>query len=150
MAYGVALHLGERGLDLEEGASRRRGGVHGRVERPEADAAGFEVVDERDQLRSAPSETVEVEDDQDVALAQVVEAGGEFRPVGVRAGAVLLEDALAACSEESVELAVQDLPRLDGGNAGVADEAHGVPSLDHHEKGVGGGCYRRLKAAGLW
>ena len=57
-----------------------------------------------------------------------------FGPVGVRAGAVLLEDALAARSEESVELAVQDLPRFDGGNAGVADEAHGVPSLDRHEK----------------
>ena len=31
--------------------------------------------------------------------------------------------------EEGVELAVEDLPPLDGGNAGVADGAHGVPSL---------------------
>ena len=31
----VALHLGERGLDLEEGAADRRGGVHGRMQRAE-------------------------------------------------------------------------------------------------------------------
>jgi len=69
LADEVALHLRERRLDLQEGASRRRGGVHRRVEGPESDAAGLEVVDEGDELRGEPPEAVEIQDDQDVVLA---------------------------------------------------------------------------------
>ena len=49
-------HLCKRRLDLQEGAARRRGGVHGRVERAEPDAALAELVDEGDELAGAPSE----------------------------------------------------------------------------------------------
>ena len=56
----------------------------------------------------------------------MVEAGGEHRSVGVGPRAVLLEDAFAAGRPEGVELAVEDLASLDGGDAGVADEAHGL------------------------
>ena len=56
---------------------------------------------------------------------------------------MVLEDAFLARGVEGVGLAAEVLARLDGGDARVADEAHGIPSLDRHEKGVGGGCYRR-------
>ena len=144
LADDVPLHLGERGLDLPEGASRRRRGVHRGVEGLERDAAGLEVVDEGDELRSEPPEAVEVEDDEDIARAQVVEAGGEPGTVGIGPGGAVLEDAFAAGRLEGVELAVEDLAPLDGGDAGVADEAHGFPSLDATKKvsGVGVTAHR--------
>ena len=65
--------------------------VHGRVEGAETDAALVEFVDEGDELAGAAPEPVEVEDDEDIAAAQVVEAGGEARAIGRGAGGVILE-----------------------------------------------------------
>ena len=45
----VALHLGDRGLDLQKGPAGRGRGVHGRVERAESDAALVEVEDDEDE-----------------------------------------------------------------------------------------------------
>ena len=146
LADDVALHLGEGGLDLQEGAARRRGGVHGRVQRAESDPALAERVDEGDELAGEAAEPVEVEDDEDVAGAQVVEAGGEVRAIGGGAGGVILEHALAAGGVERVELAVEDLAPFGGGDAGVADEAHGVCSP---EKPFSLAFYRKEIIAGL-
>ena len=77
LADEVALHLGERGLDLQEGPAGGGGGVHGRVERLEADAALFEAVDQGEQVARQPAEAIEVEDDQNVVAAQMIEAGGQ-------------------------------------------------------------------------
>ena len=106
LADDVALHFGERRLDLQEGPARRRGGVHGRVEGTEPDAAVVELVDEGDEFAGAAAEAVEVEDDEDIAPAQVIEAGGEVRAIG--AGGVIFEQALAAGGVQRVELAVED------------------------------------------
>ena len=101
---------GRRRLDLQKGPARRRGGVHGRVDRSESDAALVEFVDEGDELAGAAPEPVEVEveDDEDIAAAQVVEAGGEARAIGRGAGGVILEHALAAGGVQGVELPVED------------------------------------------
>ena len=125
LAHEVALHLREGGLDLKKRPARRRGGVHGRVERAEPDAALIEFVNEGDELAGAPPQTVEVEYDQDVALAQVVKAGAEVRALGRSARGVVLEDPLATGLAKRVELAVEDLAPFGGGDAGVPDEAHG-------------------------
>ena len=111
LADDIALHLGERGLDLQKGPARRRGGVHGRVDRSESDAALVEFVDEGDELAGAAPEPVEVEDedDEDIPATQVVEAGGEARAIGRGAGGVILEHALAAGGGvQGVELPVED------------------------------------------
>ena len=56
----------------------------------------------------------------------LVEAGGEARAIGRGAGGVILEHALAAGGVQGVELPVEDLAAFGGGDAGVADEAHGM------------------------
>ena len=101
--------------------ARGRGGI---VERSESDAALVELVDEGDEFAGATPQPVEVEDDQGVAAAQVVEAGGEVRALGRSARGVILEHALAAGGVQGVELSVEDLAAFGGGDAGVADEAH--------------------------
>ena len=88
-----------------------------------------EFVDEGDELAGAAAEPVEVKDDEDIAAAQVVEAGGEARAIRRGAGGVILEHALAAGGVQGVELPVEDLATFGGGDAGVAantDEAHGM------------------------
>ena len=109
----------------EKRPARRRGGVHGRVERAEPDAALVELVNEGDELAGAPPETVEVEHDQDVTVAQVVKAGAEVRALGRGARGVVLEDPFTTGLAERIELPVEDLAPFGGGHAGVPDEAHG-------------------------
>ena len=106
LAKEIALHLRERRLDLEKRPARRRRGVHGRVERAETDAALVELVDESDELAGAPPESVEVEDDEDVALAEIIKARGKVRAVGCGARGVILEDPPATGPAQRVELAV--------------------------------------------
>ena len=146
LADDVAFHLGEGGLDLQEGPARRRGGVHGRVQCAESDAAPAEHVNEGDELAGEAAEPVEVEDDEDVASAQVVEAGGEIRAIGRGAGSVIFKHPFAAGGVECVELSVEDLATFGGGDASVADEAHGV---DGPEKPFSLPSYRKEIIAGL-
>ena len=69
LADDVALHLGERGLDLEEGARGRRGGVSmGEFSARNSDAALAELVDEGDEFAGETAEPVEVKDDEDRRL----------------------------------------------------------------------------------
>ena len=81
---------------------------------------------EGDELAGEATEPVEVEDDEDVAATQIVETRRQVGPIGRGAGGVILEHALAADGVERVELAIEDLAPFGGGDAGVADEAHGV------------------------
>ena len=84
-------------------------------------------------VMSAPGEapqSVEIEDDEDVTVAQVVEARGEVRAIGLRPGGVIFEHTFAAGGVERVALAVEDLSAFGGGDAGVPDEIHGVDGLE--------------------
>ena len=109
LAKEVALPLREGGLDLQKRPARRDGGVHRRVERAKPDAALVELVNEGEEFAGAPPDTVEVEHDADVTLAQVVKAGAEVRALGRGARSVILEDPLAAGLAQRVEMAVEDL-----------------------------------------
>ena len=148
LADDIAFHLGEGGLDLQKGAARWRGGVHGRAQRAESDAALSERVDESDELAGEAAEPVEVEDDddEDVAATQIVETRRQVGPIGRGAGGVILEHALATGVVEGVELAVEDLATFGGGDAGVTDEAHGVCSP---EKPFISAFYRKEISSGL-
>ena len=87
-----------------------------------------------DEVAGAAAETVEV--DEDIALAQVVEAGGEARAFRGGAGGVILEDPLTAGLVERVELEVEDLAAFDRSNPGVCAPVRvGCrQSLDLHER----------------
>jgi hypothetical protein len=63
------LKLGESAEDVEDQASTTAGGVDGLGERPKANAALVEVVDDLDQVLQRPREAVELPDYQGVALA---------------------------------------------------------------------------------
>ena len=67
----------------------------GSFQRAEADAAALQLIHQPDQLAGEPPEAVEVEHDQYVALAQVVQACLEARPVDVGPAAAVVEDAVA-------------------------------------------------------
>ena len=71
-----------------------------------------------------PPQAVEVEHDQHVATAQVIEASLETGPVGTRAAAAVIIDALAASSPERVHLPVEHLPLFAGGHPRIADQLH--------------------------
>ena len=86
-----------------------------------------EFVDQSDEFARPAAQAVEIQDDQDVVLAQVIETGGQIRSVG-GAGSAVLEYALAAGVVQGVELTVEDLAAFGGGYAGVADESHGMSS----------------------
>ena len=55
-----------------------------------------EFVDDGDEFAGASAEAIEIEDDEDLAPAQGIEAGGEVRALRRDAGGVIFEDALAA------------------------------------------------------
>ena len=97
--FGTALALRPIPVGIPRENARNNSGVRGRVERAESDAAL-------------------VEDDEDIATAQVVEAGGEARAIGRGAGGVILEHALAAGGVQGVELSVEDLAAIGRGDAG--------------------------------
>ena len=59
-------------------------------------AALVEFVDDGDEFAGASAEAIEIEDDEDLAPAQGIEAGGEVRALRRDAGGVIFEDALAA------------------------------------------------------
>src|SRR4051794_34142867 len=124
LADDVALHLGEGRLDLQEGAAHGGGGVEISVQRAEADAAALQLIHQPDQLAGEPPEAVEVEHDQYVALAQVVQACLEARPVDVGPAAAVVKDAVAPGDPEGVDLAVEPLPLLAGGHPSIADLFH--------------------------
>ena len=64
-----------------------------------------QFVDQGDEFTGPAAQAVEVEDDQDVARAQVIETGGQGRPVGGGSGGTVLEDALATGIVQGIELA---------------------------------------------
>ena len=85
----LALELGERGEDAEDqlaGGGRRvdRRALAGQDLEP--DAALGELVDQVDEVAQVAAEPVELPGDQDIALAQRLEAGGEPGPVVALAG----------------------------------------------------------------
>ena len=92
----------------------------------EPDAPPVELVDEAGELAGSPPQPIEVEDDEDVAFAELVEAGVEVRALRGRSRGVILEDPLASGFAVRVDLAVAHPAPFDRGDAGVADEAHGV------------------------
>ena len=75
------------------------------------------------------AQTIEDEDEKDVALAQVIQTGGQVRPVGCGTGSAVFEHALASSVIKGVELAVEYLATFGGGYASIANEAHRVTSL---------------------
>ena len=133
LADDVALHLGEGGLDLQESAAHRRRGVERSVERPEADAARFQFVHEADQLAGEPAEAVEIEHDQHVAVAEIVEARLEAGPLDAGAAAAVVIDALAAGGAERVRLAIEHLLAFTGGHPGIPDQFHRSPTPSVHD-----------------
>ena len=77
-----------------------------------------------DQLAGQPAQPVEVKHDKHVALAQEVETGRKAGPFGLGSRRAILEDPLAACLVQRVELAIQNLRTLGGGDARIADQSH--------------------------
>ena len=78
---------------MQEVQARRRGGVRERVERAESDAAPVEFVAQGDELAGAASETIDVEDDQDIVSAKIVKAGGQVGVLARGTGGVVLQHA---------------------------------------------------------
>ena len=108
-----------------------RGGVNRRVEGAEPDAPLVDLIDEGDELAGSPPQPIGVEDDEDIVLAQVIEAGGKVRTLGRASGDTVLEHTLATGVFERVERAVEHLAAFGGGDAGVAGEAHGACGPDN-------------------
>ena len=92
LPHGVALHLGESCLDVQEGTTCRRRDVGRGVGCSEANAALFQLTYEPDQLAGEPPQLVEVEYDQHTITVEVVEVYLEAGSVCVGAAAAVVED----------------------------------------------------------
>jgi len=77
LADEVALHLGKSGLDLQEGPAGGCGRVHRRIDGLEPDTALLESIDQGNEVVRQPSETVEIQHDQDIVATQMIEAGDQ-------------------------------------------------------------------------
>ena len=85
MADEVAFHLGEGGLDLQESPAGGGGRVHRRVDGLEPDAALLEPIDQGDEVVRQPAEAVEIQNDEDIVAAQMIETGRQAGALRVRA-----------------------------------------------------------------
>jgi hypothetical protein len=80
----VPLELRQGRKDIEHEAAAGGGGVDGFLHGLEADTTVGQSPDGVDEVGEGPAEAVEPPDDQGVAVAGVVEAGGQLRPVSER------------------------------------------------------------------
>ena len=120
----VPLHFCERRLDLHERATGGCRGVHGRIQGPEANPLFLKLIDQRDQFRGLPAQTVEVQHNENISLAQVIEAGGKLGATWTGSRCAILEYPLAPGFLQRVKLPVEHLPALERGDAGVPYLAH--------------------------
>lgn len=123
MADDVALHFGEGRVDLQEGSTDRSRGVHRGVQRPERDAATVEVVYERDEFAGKPAQATEIQDDEDIALAHVVDVGREIRAFRRGAVGAVVEKSITSSRVQRVELAIEHQATFGRGDSRVSNES---------------------------
>ena len=121
LANDPALRFRAVCLGLQKGAGNWRGGGHRRVAGAKPDGAMVQIVDQGDQHARPAAQTVLVEDDRDVALAQDIETDGQVRWVVGDCGGVMhgrLCRRLTA-AEYLKFIAVPTLPQLENAVARV-------------------------------
>ena len=135
---GVQTGLGafgdQRAFELSDGAENLQrehalwgGGVDWIAQAAEMRAAGFELLDDGEQVADRAGEAIEADDGEGFAGADFAEQAGKDRAGSIGARGMLFEHGLAAGGAEFVELRVGAL--LFGGDAGVADQAVGGGSV---------------------
>ena len=97
----------------------------GEFSAPESDPLFFKSVDQRDQLRGLPAQAIKVQHNENISLAQVIEAGGKLGATLTGSRCAILEYPLAPGFFQRVKLPVEHLPALERGDAGVPYLAHG-------------------------
>src|SRR5215213_8332951 len=96
LADQVAFHLGECRLDLQKGTAGRGCGIKRSVKGAKTHATAIQLVHKPDQLAGASPEPVEVQYDQHVIAAEIVQARAKAGPVGAGSTAAVVIDALTA------------------------------------------------------
>ena len=138
----LADELRQRGEDVEDQPTAGGSGVQRLMQALEPDTAATQCADDGDQVGQGPGQPVQARHDQGVAGPQVVQAGGQFGPVGVLAGQLVGKDAEAARLGQGALLPVQQL--AGGADPGVADQGTGPYGRFRGEKvargfgGIGG------------
>jgi hypothetical protein len=127
---------------VEDEPAAGGGGVEGLAQGAEADAAAAQLRDDSDQVLEGAGEPVEAGDDEGVAGAEVVQAGGQPGPVGGLARLLVREHADAPGVGEGAGLPVEGLPG--GRHPGVADA--GAGQLDR----LGGQLVGQADKVGSW
>jgi len=118
----LALELGERSEDVKREPPRRSRRVDALSQASEADSALLEPRDRFDQVPQRAAETIELPDDERVALAEMVEAVVELRADVQRPGGGVFEVSLAPGPVKRIELQREIL--LAGRGARVTDQPH--------------------------
>jgi hypothetical protein len=80
--HGVAFELGECGHDCEHGFAHRPFGVHTFGEATESDSARGQLVDDGKNMLRVASEPIQLPHGENVAFAEVVQAGLKLRSAG--------------------------------------------------------------------
>ncbi len=128
LADQVAFHLGERRLNLQKGPAGGSRGVERGVKGAKTNAPALELVDKPDQLAGTPPKPIEIQDDENIAVPEIIETGRKTRAVRTRATGVVLENPIATGDLEGVHLPIKDLPFLSGRDACVTYNRHNLPS----------------------
>ena len=131
---GVQAGLGalgdQRAFELSDGAEHlqrehalRGCGVDRIAQAAKMRAAGFELLDDGEQVADRAGEAIEADDGEGFAGADIAQQAAEHGPASIGAGGTLFEHSGAAGGAEFVKLRIGAL--LFGGDAGVADQPAG-------------------------
>ena len=113
------FELGDRTEDLEEHPADRRRRVNPLVEHDEVDLLGLQLLGQRHQMLERAPETIELRDDELVALARDPQGLVELGAAGELAAGLVDEHLIAAGGIEGIVLAVRVL--IAGRHPPVAD-----------------------------
>lgn len=118
----LTLELGQRSQHVQHQSSGRRRGIDGLIEHDEIDLFGGETIDNCCEIQHRSRQTVELGDDEHVAVADEIEGAEQFCSVdGGSTGLLLLEDFLYSGLFELAEL---DVKRLAGRRDACVSDVH--------------------------
>lgn len=120
----LTLELGDRGKHMQHQAPGCRGRIDGLIDNEEIDLLDRQFLDDGREVEYGPGQSIELGDDEHVALAHEIERGGKsFALVTRGSGLLFLEDLLGSGLGQFVELHIE---RLAGRRDARVSDAHGL------------------------
>ena len=120
LANEAMFELGQRAENVKHQSAAGTGGVNRLGQGPKADAPPIEVVNDVDQILQGAGQSIELPDQEGIALSEAAHTGSQFGPISKLAGDLLMEDLLAPAACEGIQLKLGVL--ILRADAGIAND----------------------------